>query len=114
MSEPCALWCLLMKKFAIGKLSAVEVQQLAAAAVKSGATSAEMRELQSLGSHGHLSRELVQGYAAKIFSGPGSSCAMEDYLLHDAQAGWRGSQLDSRLPPVAPPPVGPVVPGRSR
>ena len=52
MSEPCALWCLLMKKFAIGKLSAVEVQQLAAAAVKSGATSAEMRELQSLGSMG--------------------------------------------------------------
>ena len=52
MSEPCALWCLLMKKFAIGELSAVEVQQLAAAAVKSGATSAEMRELQSLGSMG--------------------------------------------------------------
>lgn len=29
--EPCALWVLLLRKFAIGKLSAVEVQELASA-----------------------------------------------------------------------------------
>ena len=67
MSEPCALWCLLMKKFAIGKLSAVEVQQLAAAAVKSGATSAEMRELQSLGSMGTCPGNCFRDMQRKYF-----------------------------------------------
>ena len=69
MSEPCALWCLLMKKFAIGKLSAVEVQQLAAAAVKSGATSAEMRELQSLGSMGTCPGNCFRDMQRKYFRG---------------------------------------------
>ena len=53
MAEPCALWVLLLRKFALGKLSAIEVQELAAAAVKSGLDRTEIRELQSLGAMGH-------------------------------------------------------------
>ena len=53
MAEPCALWVLLLRKFALGKLSAIEVQELAAAAVKSGLDRKEIRELQSLGAMGH-------------------------------------------------------------
>jgi len=52
MADPCPLWCVLLKKFAMGKMSAVEVQEMAAAAVKSGANSAEMLELEALGSYG--------------------------------------------------------------
>ena len=52
MEEPCALWLLLLKKFAIGKLSATEVQEIALAATKSGAKCGFLVQLQAIGSMG--------------------------------------------------------------
>ena len=54
MEEPCALWLLLLRKFAIGKLSACEVQELAMAANKSGATCGFLVKLGSIGSMGQV------------------------------------------------------------
>ena len=54
MEEPCALWLLLLQKFAIGKLSACEVQELAMAANKSGATCGFLVKLGSIGSMGQV------------------------------------------------------------
>ena len=59
MAGPCALWVLLLRKFALGKLSAIEVQELAAAAVKSGLDRTEIRELQSLGAMGPLRKHFA-------------------------------------------------------
>ena len=53
MEEPCALW-LLLQKFAIGKLSACEVQELAMAATKSGAKCGFLVRLQAIGSMGQV------------------------------------------------------------
>ena len=72
MEEPCALWVLLLRKFSIGKLSALEVQEVASAAVKSGADNAEMRALQGLGGMGHargnVHRDLVRKYFSLLLS----------------------------------------------
>ena len=48
MASPCPLWGVLLRRFAIGKISASELQEIASAAVKSGANSEEMLGLQSL------------------------------------------------------------------
>ena len=72
MAEPCALWVLLLRKFALGRLSAAEVQSIASAAVKSGAASTEMRELQSLGAMGNqpgnAHRDMIRKYFAALAS----------------------------------------------
>lgn len=72
MTEPCALWVLLMRKFALGKLSAIEVQEVAMAAVKSGLESPEMKELQALGALGHqpgnAHRDLMRKYFSNLAS----------------------------------------------
>jgi hypothetical protein len=72
MEEPCALWVLLLRKFSIGKLPALEVQEVASAAVKSGADNAEMRALQGLGGMGHargnVHRDLVRKYFSLLLS----------------------------------------------
>ncbi|CAL1136396.1 unnamed protein product [Cladocopium goreaui] len=61
-----------VKKFSIGKLSALEVQEVASAAVKSGADNAEMRALQGLGGMGHargnVHRDLVRKYFSLLLS----------------------------------------------
>ena len=56
------MWCLLMRKFALGKMSAAEVQQMAAAAVKSGANSPDMIGLQSLGGMGQVKGHFSTDY----------------------------------------------------
>ena len=72
MAEPCALWVLLLRKFALGKLSAIEVQELAAAAVKSGLDRTEIRGLQSLGAMGHqpgnAHRDMLRKHLAVLAS----------------------------------------------
>ena len=68
MAEPCALWVLLLRKFALGKLSAIEVQELAATAVKSGLDGKEIRELQSLGAMGHQPGNAHRDMLRKHFS----------------------------------------------
>ena len=64
--DPCPLWVLLLKKFSIGKLSAIEVQELASAAVKSGLESQCVGKLPELGACGHspgnCHRDLVRKY----------------------------------------------------
>ena len=72
MAEPCSLWVLLLRKFALGRLSAIEVQEMAAAAVKSGLDKKEIRELQSLGAMGHqpgnAHRDMVRRYFSVLAS----------------------------------------------
>ena len=57
-------------KFALGKISAIEVQEVASAAVKSGAATAEMVELQKLGAFGQTKgnchRDLMRKYFGKL------------------------------------------------
>ena len=71
-AEPCSLWVLLLRKFALGRLSAIEVQEMAAAAVKSGLDKKEIRELQSLGAMGHqpgnAHRDMVRRYFSVLAS----------------------------------------------
>ena len=66
MADPCPLWSLLLRKFALGKMSAIEVQEVASAAVKSGAATPEMVELQKLGTFGltkgNCHRNLMRKY----------------------------------------------------
>ena len=61
-----------MRKFALGKMSAAEVQQMAAAAVKSGANSPDMIGLQSLGGmgqvKGNIHRDLVRKHFASLLA----------------------------------------------
>ena len=68
--EPCPLWTLLLRKYALGKLSAVEVQEFASAACKSGADAPEMQALQRLGSMGaipgNIHRDLQRKYFHKL------------------------------------------------
>ena len=52
------LFLTLVKKFAVGKISAPEVQEIADAAVKSGSTSADLTKLQLLGSHGSSNKNI--------------------------------------------------------
>ena len=63
-----------MRKFALGKMSAAEVQQMAAAAVKSGANSPDMIGLQSLGGmgqvKGNIHRDLVRKHFASGSQNP--------------------------------------------
>ena len=72
MAEPRSLWVLLLRKFALGRLSAIEVQETAAAAVKSGLESLEMRDLQGLGARGHqpgnAHRDMVRKYFSMLAS----------------------------------------------
>lgn len=74
---------LLMRKFALGKLSAIEVQEVAMAAVKSGLESPEMKELQALGALGHqpgnAHRDLMRKY-------------LECEVLHDGERGGAPSE----------------------
>ena len=64
------LWLLLVQKFAVGKLSASEVQQLADAAVKSGSTASGLASLAALGAHGNSKqnchRDLVKRHLANL------------------------------------------------
>lgn len=53
-SEHSPLWQLLMKKYAWGNMSASDVQQLAQAAVESGAARHDLQQLASIGSHGNV------------------------------------------------------------
>ena len=59
-----ALWVLLMKKFADGLMSATEVQQIAMAAVQSGANTSDLQQLASLAasgnSQGNSQRDLMR------------------------------------------------------
>ena len=70
MANPCPLWSLLLRKFALGKMSAIEVQEVASAAVKSGAATPEMIELQKLGTFGltkgNCNRDLMRKYFGKM------------------------------------------------
>ena len=67
MSEPCPLWVLLVQKFALGTTSAIELQHLADAAVKSGASTPEMLQLQGLGAMGQgMFTEICSGNASHI------------------------------------------------
>ena len=54
----------------MGKMSAIEVQEVASAAVKSGAATAEMVELQKLGAFGQTKgnchRDLMRKYFGKL------------------------------------------------
>ena len=69
MAEPCALFVLLLRKFAIGKLSATEVQEFAAAAIKSGLGSPGMQDLQNLGAMGHQAGNAHRDLVRKYFPG---------------------------------------------
>ena len=54
LEEPHSpLWLLLLQKFALGKLSATEVQALASAACLSGCTARDLHGLAALGGHGN-------------------------------------------------------------
>ena len=70
MANPCPRWSLLLRKFALGKMSAIEVQEVASAAVKSGAATPEMIELQKLGTFGltkgNCNRDLMRKYFGKM------------------------------------------------
>jgi hypothetical protein len=68
MEEPCALWVLLLRTFGLGKLSAVEVQDMASAAVKSGLDRPEIKELQGLGAMGHQPGNAHRDMMRKYFS----------------------------------------------
>ena len=50
--EPSPLYLLLLQDFALGKVSATQVQRIADAAVRSGANSEDLLLLQGLGSNG--------------------------------------------------------------
>ena len=65
--DPCPLWVLLLKKFSIGKLSAIEVQELASAAVKSGLESQCVGKLAELGACGHSPGNCHRGLVRKYF-----------------------------------------------
>ena len=69
---PIVVFAVLMRKFALGKMSAAEVQQMAAAAVKSGANSPDMVGLQSLGGmgqvKGNIHRDLVRKHFASLLA----------------------------------------------
>ena len=56
-----------MRKFAIGKMSAVEIQQMASAAVKSGANTEEMVQLQKLGGFGQVPGNCHRDLQRKYF-----------------------------------------------
>ena len=64
--DPCPLWVLPLKKFSIGKLSAIEVQELASAAAKSRLESQCVGKLAELGACGrspcNCHRDLVRKY----------------------------------------------------
>lgn len=66
------LWLLLMQKFALGKLSAGEVQALASAACLSGSNATDLRQLASLGGHGNspqnCHRDLTRLHFANLAS----------------------------------------------
>lgn len=68
MSEPCPLWVLLVQKFALGTISAIELQHLADAAVKSGASTPEMLQLQGLGAMGQQSGNVHRDLLRKCFT----------------------------------------------
>ena len=68
MAEPCALFVLLLRKFAIGKLSATEVQEFAAAAVKSGLGDSAIKGLQTIGSMGHQTGNAHRDLLRKHFN----------------------------------------------
>jgi hypothetical protein len=53
LSDKSPLWKLLMRKYAWGSMSASDVQQLAQAAVQSGASKHDLQELASIGAHGN-------------------------------------------------------------
>ena len=62
------LWLLLVQKFALGKLSASEVQQLADAAVKSGSTASNLESLAALGAHGNSKQNCHRDLVKKYFT----------------------------------------------
>ena len=61
------LWLLLMQKFALGKLSAKEVQELADAALKSEGA-ADLLPLQAFGGHGRSPQNIHRDLMTKYFS----------------------------------------------
>ena len=67
MANPCPLWGVLLRKFAIGKISAAELQEISSAAVKSGANSQEMLGLQSLGTMGQVKGNCHRDLCRKHF-----------------------------------------------
>ena len=107
MADPCPLWCVLLKKFAMGKMSAVEVQEMAAAAVKSGANSAEMLELEALGSYGSKPGNCNRDMLRKCSSKPCRACALESKVLNALETGREPSCQEDRLLLATPSPVDP-------
>ena len=86
MEEPCALWLLLLQKFAIGKLSACEVQELAMAATKSGAKCGFLVRLQGIGSMGqapgNCHRDLIRlDRLLVFFIGEGSGRLFDCFFI---------------------------------
>ena len=67
--EPCALGLLLLRKFAVGKLSAIEVQEIAQAAWQSGLESPDIQELRGLGAMGHQAGNCHRDLLRKFFRG---------------------------------------------
>ena len=79
--EPCALGLLLLRKFAVGKLSAIEVQEIAQAAWQSGLESPDIQELRGLGAMGHQAgnchRDLLRKFCRGLTSPSGFKTKVE-------------------------------------
>ena len=79
--EPCPLGLVLMRKFAVGKLSATEVQEFAQAAYQSGLDSPDIQVMRSLGSMGRQTgnchRDLMRKFFQDLKSPSGCSTKIE-------------------------------------
>ena len=107
MADPCPLWCVLLKKFAMGKMSAVEVQEMAAAAVKPGANSAEMLELEALGSYGSKPGNCNRDMLRKCFRNLAGPVPWKVKVLNALERGREPSCQEDRLLLATPSPVDP-------
>ena len=87
MANPCPLWGVLLRKFAIGKISAV----------KSGANSQDMLGLQSLGTIGASERQLPQRRMQETLRRLIVPSALEDSLPPAPKGRGTTNQQDFRL-----------------
>jgi hypothetical protein len=69
-AAPSALWLLLMSKYALGKLTALDVQQIADAAHKSGACAADLVTLAGLGARGNSPQNAQRDLERAFFKNP--------------------------------------------
>lgn len=65
--DPSPLWLSLMKKFAVGKLSACDVQEVAECALNSGCDAPDIHTLAGLGASGNTAGNIHRDLMRKFF-----------------------------------------------